>query len=136
MSDPTGGILGRLGEKVLGWIALALLLLAAWAVYQTPAATKAAIWSGVWRTVAWVLFAIAWPWIGALLVRHVAAAGSNWAGLAWLGGLLAGNLLAAALLMTGLPGGLWSWIGALALLAAAATYNFLVSEYLAERAGV
>jgi len=133
--ETPAGIFGRLAERVLGWIALALLLAAGWAIYQMPGATKAAIWSGLWRTVVWFGVAAAIPWSGRLFMRRVLEIGSNWAGLALLAALTAADLVAALVLMTGWPTGGWAWAAALLALAAAGTYNYLVTEYLAEAAG-
>ncbi len=135
METPGFGFLGRLSEKVLGYIALALVALGALAIYQIPGETKAAIWSGVWRSVVWGLFSAAWPWTSWFYIRRVAEAGTNWAGLTLIGGLTAGNLVAAALLMTGWPLGVWGWLASLTALGLAATYNYLVAEYLAETGG-
>lgn len=132
MESPGLGMLGRVGEKVLGYIALALLVLGGIAIYQVPAETKGAIWSGVWRTAAWLVFSAVWPWVTWLFIRRIAELGTNLAGLVLVGGLLVGNLIVAALLMTGWPAGAWSWLLGLTLLALAGTYNYLVAEYLAE----
>lgn len=129
-----GGILGRLGEKVLGWIALALVVCGAIAVWQMPGETKAAIWSAVWRTAVWFGLSAGWPWTAQLCIRRIAAAETNWAGVGLIAALTLGNVVLALLLMTGWPAGAWGWISALSALALAGTYNFLVTEYLAERA--
>lgn len=129
-----GGVLGRLGEKVLGWLALALLILAAVAIWRMPAETKAAVWSGVWRTGAWLAVAAALPWSARWFIARVLEVGSNWAGVALIAAFTAGDLAAAALLMTGWPSGTWAWLAALTALALAGLYNYLVTEYLAEGA--
>jgi hypothetical protein len=133
--ETTGGILGRLGEKTLGWIILGLLIFLGIAIYRMPAETRSAIWNGIWRSVAWVAIAAAVPWSARLYIRRILDAGTNWAGVALLAALLAVDLLAAALLMTGWPGSAWSWLAALGALAVVATYNYLVTEYLSEMAG-
>lgn len=132
MESPGLGILGRLSEKVLGYIALGLVALCAIAVYQIPGETKAAIWSGVWRSVVWVAFSAGWPWVTWLFMRRVTEAGTNWAGLILLAALTVGNLVAAGVLMTGWPIGVWGWLAGLTAIALAATYNYMVAEYLAE----
>lgn len=126
------GIFGRLGEKILGWVALALLLFGAYAIYQMPGETKQAIWSGIWRTTVWFALAAALPWSAQLFLARVLAAGTNWAGVALLAGMFAVDLLLAALLMSAWPSGFWSWAAAMAALAVVGTYNYLVVEYLAD----
>ncbi len=135
METTSGGILGRLGEKTLGWVILGLLLFLGIAIYRMPAETKAAIWSGIWRSVAWVAIAAAVPWSAKLYIRRIIETGTNWASIGLLAGLIAVDIIAAALLMTGWPGGVWTWLAALGALAVAATYNYLVTEYLSEMAG-
>ena len=114
---------------------MSLLIFLGIAIYRMPAETRTAIWSGIWRSVVWVLIAAAVPWSAKLYIRQILDAGTNWAGAGLLVALTAVNLIAAGLLMTGWPGGLWSWLAALGALAVAATYNYLVTEYLAEMAG-
>jgi len=135
METTGGGILGRLGEKLLTWIGLALLVFLAIAIWRMEPETRAAIWSGIWRTVVWVAIAAAVPWSAKLFIRRILETGTNWAGVGLLAGLLAVDLLAALLLMTGWPAGFWSWLAALGAIALAGTYNYLVTEYLSEMAG-
>lgn len=135
METTGGGIVGRLGEKTVGWIILGLLIFVGIAIYRMPSETKAAIWSGIWRSVVWVVIAAAVPWSAKLYIRRILDAGTNWAGVGLLAALTAVNLLAAALLMTGWPGSVWTWLAAVAALAVAVTYNYLVTEYLSEMAG-
>jgi hypothetical protein len=135
METTSSGILGRLGEKTLGWIILGLLIFLGIAIYRMPSETRAAIWSGIWRSTAWVLIAAAVPWSAKLYIRRILDASTNWAGAGLLAALTAVDLLAAALLMTGWPGGVWSWLAAIGTLAVAATYNYLVVEYLSDMAG-
>jgi hypothetical protein len=130
-----GGILGRLGEKVLGWVALGLLIFLGIAIWRAGPEWRAAMWSGIWRTTAWVVIAAALPWIARLFIRRIVEVGSNWAGVGLLAALLAINVIAGLLLMTGWPAGFWGWVAALAALAVAGTYNYLVTEYLAEMSG-
>lgn len=134
-SSAVGGILGRLSEKVLGWIALAIVVLVGIAVYQMPADTKAAIWSGIWRSIVWVIIAAAVPWSATLFIRRILEISTNWAGIGLIAGLTLVDLIAGIVLMTAWPSGGWTWAAALGALAAAGTYNFLVSEYLADTAG-
>ncbi len=130
-----GGILGRLIEKVLGWIALAIVVLVGIAVYQMPGETKAAIWSGIWRSIVWVIIAAAVPWSATLLIRRILEISTNWAGIGLIAGLTLVDLIAGIVLMTAWPSGGWTWLAAIGALAVAGTYNFLVAEYLANTAG-
>jgi len=135
METPGGGILGRLGEKTLGWIALGLLILLGIAIWRMEPATRQAIWGGIWRSAAWFVIAAGLPWITRLFITKIIEVGSNWAGVALLSALAAVNALSGLILMRGLPDGGWGWIASLAALAVAGTYNYLVTEYLTEQAG-
>jgi len=135
METTGGGILARLSEKMLTWIGLALLVFLVIAIWKMPPETRAAIWSGIWRSVVWVVIAAAVPWSAKLYIRRILDARTNWAGAGLLAGLVAVDVIAALLLMTGWPGGVWSWLAAIGALAVAGTYNYLVTEYLSEMAG-
>lgn len=135
METSGGGILGRLGEKVLGWIALGALIFVGIAIYQIPGATKAAIWSGVWRTIAWLVIVAIIPWGVRPFLSKLLEVGENWVGLALLAGLGALDVVVGLMIMTAWPAGLWSWLAVLGLLALVSTYNFLVMEYLSEMHG-
>jgi hypothetical protein len=135
METTGGGILGRLGERALTWIGLALLVLVGITIWRMGPEGRAALWSGIWRTTAWVVIAAALPWSGKLFIRRILEAGTNWAGAGLLAGLLVVDLVAGRLLMTGWPGSFWTWVAALGVLAIAGTYNYLVTEYLSDMAG-
>lgn len=135
METTGSGLLSRVGERVLSWLALGALLALGVAIWQMAPETKAAIWSGIWRTGAWLAIVALVPWGVRPVIRRVASAATNWAGLGLLGVLLAVDLVAATLLLTAWPAGIWSWVLAVAALALACTYNYLVAEYLAERFG-
>lgn len=130
--ETPGGILSRLSEKVLGWVALAVVVLIAIAIYQMPAATKSAIWSGLWRSTLWVALVAALPWLGRLVIRRLVQTGTNWAGVALIGGFTLAQALLGMLLMTSWPSGGWGWFVAIGALALATIYNFLVADYLAD----
>jgi len=134
-TDGGGGLLGRLGEKVLTWIAAALLLVLAVAVYRMDAGTRGAILGGIGRTIVWVVVAAALPWVTRLFIARLLEIGSNWAGAILIAGLTLINAGLGLILMGGWPSGGWAWLAALAALAVVGTYNYLVAEYLAERAG-
>ena len=135
MEVPGGGILGRVSEKVLGYVALAIVVLVGIAIYQMPAETKGAIWSGIWRSIVWVVLAAGVPWTAALFIRRVLEISSNWAGLGLVGGLTLVDLILGIALMTGWPSGGWTWAAAIGAMAVATTYNYLVAEYLADTSG-
>ena len=135
MESPGGGILGRLSEKVLGWIVLGLLVLAGVALWRMGPEARSAIWNSIWRTAAWIGLAAALPWVTRLFVSRILAAGSNWAGVVLLAVLTVVDLVVGLILLGGMPSGGWGWTAALAALAVAGTYNYLVTEYLAEQAG-
>ena len=135
MEKPGGGILGRLAERVLSLIALALVVLCAVALYRMEPQTRQAIWAGIWRTVVWVVIAAALPWITRLFVARILEIGSNWAGVGLLVVLVLVDAVAGVVLMKGWPSGGWGWIAALAALAVAGLYNYLVAEYLSQQAG-
>ena len=133
--ETRAGLLARLGEKTASWVILALVVFLGITIYQMPAETKAAIWSGIWRTNVWLLIVAAVPWSARLYITRVLEAGSNWAGVVLIASLVAVDILVAVLLMSAWPAGAWSWFACLGALAVAGTYNYLVTEYLAEMAG-
>lgn len=135
MEVQSGGILFRLGEKVLGWIALALIVAAGIAIWQMPAETKSAILSGAWRSLVWLVIVAVLPWTARLFIGRVLEAGTNWAGLALIGGYVLADIIVGWVLMTGWPSGGWGWMAVLTALGIAGLYNYLVTEYLAEMAG-
>jgi hypothetical protein len=133
--ETSGGFLGRVGERVVSWIALGLLILLGIAIWRMQPETRTAIWENTWRTSVWVVLAAAIPWSGAAFMSRLLAVGSNWAGVALLGAYCVLDLGLGIALLRGWPAGGWGWFAALAALGVAGTYNYLVSEYLAERAG-
>ncbi len=135
METPGGGILGRLTERVLGYVALGLIALAGFALYRMGPEGRTAIWEAVWRTAAWVVLAALLPWVGRFFMSRVLESGSNWVGVGLIAILTLVNVVGGLILMGGLPVGGWGWTGALAALLAAGFYNYLVTEYLAEQAG-
>ncbi|MBI5863217.1 MAG: hypothetical protein HZB38_01635 [Planctomycetes bacterium] len=128
-------MLSRLTERILGWVGLAVVVLVGIAIYQMPAETKSAIWSGFWRSLVWLAVAAAVPWSAALYIRRVVEFGSNAAGVLLVAGLSVVDVVAGIVLMSEWPSGGWSWAAAIGAVGVAGTYNYLVAEYLAERAG-
>ena len=135
MESPRGGMLGRLLEKVLSLVALALVVLCGVAIYRMEPQTRQAIWAGIWRTVVWIVLVAGLPWISRLFIGRLLEVGSNWAGVVLLGLLTLVDAVVGLILVQGWPSGGWSWLAALAALAVAGLYNYLVAEYLAEQAG-
>jgi hypothetical protein len=135
METPGGGILGRLSERMLGWVALGLLIFLGIAIWQAGPEWRAAMWSRIWRTAVWLAIVGAVPWSAKLYIGRILELGSNWAGVVLLAGLVVIDVIAALLLMTGWPVGFWGWFAGLAALAVAGTYNYLVTQYLAEMKG-
>lgn len=133
--ETQGGILARLGEKVLGWIALGLLILLGIGIWQMGPEGRGALWGGIWRTALWLIVATALPWSARLFITRLLEISSNWAGVGLIAALTLVNLVLGLILMQGLPNGVWGWLAALTALAIVATYNYLVAEYLAEQAG-
>lgn len=136
MSTESPTFLSRLSERVLSWVALGLIVGAGIGLWQMGPEARGALWSGAWRSVAWLAIVAAVPWSATLYIRRLGDFGSNWAGVILLASLLLVDVVIAVLLMTAWPAGLWTWLAALALLALAAAYNFLVTEYLADQAGI
>ena len=130
-----GGLLGRLGERVLGYIALGLIVLAGVALWRMGPEGRGAIWSGIWRAAVWVIIAVGLPWGARLFIKRILEVASNWAGVILLVALGVVDLLAGLILMGGWPTGGWGWAAALAALALAVSYNYLVPAYLSEQAG-
>jgi hypothetical protein len=134
MERPGGGILGRLTERIVGYVALGLIVLAGVALYRMGPAGRDALWQGAWRTAAWLAIAAVVPWMARLFIGRLVELGSNWAGVVLIAAFTIVDLLVGLLLIGGLPVGGWSWLAAVASLAVAGTYNYLVSEYLAQQA--
>lgn len=135
METSGGGMLGRLAEKAIGWVAAALLLLLGIAVWRMGPEARGAILSAVGRTLGWVVIAATLPWVTRFFIGRLLEVGSNWAGVVLIAVLTLIDLVAGLVLMNGWPSGGWGWTAALAALAVAGTYNYLVAEYLAEQQG-
>lgn len=132
--ETSGGILGRLGEKVLGWVALALIVLTAIGIWQMGPERRGAILEGIWHTVLWLVIVAAVPWSATLFMKRLLEIGENWVGMVLLAALFVVDVLAGLFLMTGWPSGMWGWTAVIAALGVAGTYNYLVTAYLADMA--
>jgi hypothetical protein len=129
------GILGRVAEHILKWAGFALLVLAGFALYQMGPQGRGALWSFIWRLGLWLAVAAALPWAAQWFMRQLLSLSTNWAGFILIAAVCVLDVVAGIVLKTSWPAGPWSWLGVLALLGAAGTYNYLVAEYLAEQAG-
>ena len=132
---PGSGILGRLGEKVLGWIAFGLLALGAYGVYSLGPQGRGAIAAAAGRIAMFVGLVVVLPWFTRFFIKRLLAIGENWVGLALIAGLTLIDLFVGLWLLGGLPSGFWGWLICLTILGLLATYNFFVCEYLAETLG-
>ena len=130
------GILGGVAERVLSGVAFVVVIAIAWSIYQMPAASKAAILGGIWYTVLWSLIAGALPWSAKLFITRILESGNNWVGVALIGGFTLFDCLLGMFFVGGLPSGGWLWFVACGAIAVVGTYNYLVTEYLADMAGV
>ena len=101
METTGSGILGRLGEKALGWIILGLLIAIGIAIWQMDPVLRTSIWQGIWRTIFWLAIAAALPWSAKFFISRILAAGTNWAGVGLLAALLAVDLGAGLLMLSG-----------------------------------
>lgn len=129
------GILGGVTERVLAAVAFALVLFVAYWIYQIPASDKAFIWSVIWRSGMWVALAGVAPWSVKFFIKVLLEQGTNWAGVAAIAGLTFIDIVIGFFLLTGWPASGWTWFAILAALGIMTTYNYLVTEYLAEMAG-
>jgi FtsH-binding integral membrane protein len=129
------GIAGRLVEKILGWVALGLLVALGFAIYKLGPEGRQMVWNGIWRTLVWVVIAAALPWSARFFMRRVLEFGSNWAGFVLLALFLLVDIVVGLVLLQHWPTSGWGWVAGLAAVAIAGTYNFLVAEYLSEQAG-
>jgi hypothetical protein len=134
MENESSSILGRLGEKTLGWIALGVLILIGVWIYRLGEAGRGDLWNWVWRSGVWLAIVAAVPWSTKLFIRRVLDRSSNMASVALIGSLTAVDALAGMLLLYHWPTGWW-WLATLVVLAVAGVYNYLVSEYVSEMAG-
>jgi hypothetical protein len=129
------GIAGRLVEKILGWVALGLLIALGFAIYKIGPEGRQMVWNGVWKTIVWVVVVAALPWSARLFVSRLLEFGSNWAGFVLLAVFVLVDTVIGLVLLQHWPASAWGWVAGLAAVAIAGTYNFLVAEYLSEQAG-
>lgn len=109
------GIAGRLVEKILGWVALGLLVALGFAIYKLGPEGRQMVWNGIWRTLVWVVIAAALPWSARFFMRRVLEFGSNWAGFVLLALFLLVDIVVGLVLLQrlaeqrlGLGGGIGS----------------------------
>ncbi len=130
------GILGRVVDHMAHIVGTIVVLVAVFALWRMGESGRAALWSGIWRTIAWVVIVAGLPWALRPFMKRLMEQGTNWAGAAAVGGLVLADIVVACLLMTVWPASFWGWVAALAVLGAAGTYNYLVLEYLSEQTGL
>lgn len=130
--ETSGGIFGRLGEKVLGWIALGLLIALGIGIWQLGPTGRTAVFNGIWKTLFWLLFSGVLPWTAYFFIKRIASAGTNWAGVGLIAGYTLIDIFAGYSLLGGLPSGGWALLAGVAAVGIVATYNYFVCEYLAE----
>jgi hypothetical protein len=135
MAIETPGFVSRVAERVVSFIALGLVVAAGIGLWQMGPEAREAWWGAIWRTLVWLGVAAALPWLAQLFIGRLLEVGENWVGIGLLGGLLAVEVLFGVLLLTAWPTSVWAWLAAIALLGVATAYNYLVAEYLAQRAG-
>ncbi|TWT45723.1 hypothetical protein RAS1_21520 [Phycisphaerae bacterium RAS1] len=133
--ETSGGMASRITEKIVTGVVFALLVVLGVTLWRMDPATRTAIWNGIWKTAAWCVLAAALPWSGRLFIARVSEIGTNWAGAGLIGAYVLIDVVAALLFMGGLPGGGWAWTATLVGLGLAGSYNYLVTEYLAEQCG-
>ncbi|MDX2198032.1 MAG: hypothetical protein SF069_03570 [Phycisphaerae bacterium] len=132
---PGSGILGRLGEKVIGWIAFGLLALGAYGIYSLGPEGRGAIATAAGRIAMFAATVLVLPWLTRFFIKRLLSIGENWVGLALIAGLTLIDLVVGLWLLGGLPIGFWGWLISLAIVGLMASYNYLVCEYLAETLG-
>ncbi len=130
-----GGFASRIAERVVSWLALALIVLAGVAVWQMGPEGRENVWNWIWRVTVWLVVIAALPWSATLLIERVLDAGSNWAAAALVAVYVLLSALIGVGLLTAWPASAWGWLAALAALGVGGTYNYLVLEYLAQRSG-
>jgi hypothetical protein len=135
MSTTEGGMASRIVERLLSFLAIALVVaLGVW-VYRLGPDGRQAVWSAAWRGVVWLAIVAAAPWSGRVFIRRLLEMGSNWAPLAFLGVVLIADVMVGVLLLTAWPASAWGWLLALGALGVAGSYNYLVAAYLADEFG-
>ncbi|MFH1746763.1 MAG: hypothetical protein ABIG44_06925 [Planctomycetota bacterium] len=130
------GFVGRLFEKVITWVVLAILLCVGFTLYKLGATGRQALMDALWKSTLWILVVAALPWSFQLFKARILEMGVNWVGLVVLGAFVLVDIIVGLILLGGAPPGLWPWLATLAVLGLATAYNFLVTEYISEQAGV
>lgn len=128
-------MLGRLGEKVIGWIALGLLVLLGYGIYRMGPEGRGAVMSATGNTIFWIVLVAALPWTTRVAIKRLVEIGENWVGLVLLAVFTLIDLGVGMYLIGGWPTGMWGWLASIAAIGIAGSYNYLVCEYVAERYG-
>ena len=131
-------MLAGLGKYVGGKVLTALLVVTSAVIiiwfWQLPPEKKEAIWNGLKYSLIWIGFAGVLPWALFFVPPMLVRAESNLVSAAGLMGYLVIDILAALWLAGWHFGGALAWLVVVLGFGCAATYNFVVCEYLARRA--
>lgn len=121
------------GKLLTAVLTVTVVLIVVWYWRMDPA-QRSAVWATVWAALLWTALAAVLPWALFFVPPLVLKAESNAASAAMLAGYLVVDAAAALWLAGWQIGGTLAWGVVLLGLASAAVYNFLVCDYLAERA--
>jgi hypothetical protein len=131
-------MLASLGKYVGGKVLTALLVVTSAVIviwfWQLPPEKKEAIWNGLKYSLIWIGFTGVLPWALFFVPPMLVRAESNLVSAAGLMGYLIIDILAALWLAGWHFGGALAWLVVVLGFGCAATYNFVVCEYLAQRA--
>jgi len=119
--------------KIVGGIALLVVVIAAISWWRMDEATKDLFIGGTARIVAWLLVVAVWPWVTFGVIKRVDRMDSNAAGAVLVGAYTALQAALLLYLFRGQPFGptAWTFFGAAVLIAA--VYNLLACDWIAER---
>jgi hypothetical protein len=129
------GLAKFVGSKVLTAVLLVIgIVIVIW-YWQLPPESKQAIWTSLKLGLLWVGFAAVVPWALFFVPGLVLRAESNLVSAAVLLGYLALDVLAALWLAGWKVSSTAGWCVLILGFLAAGVYNFIVSDFLADRAG-
>jgi hypothetical protein len=127
-----------IGQYVGGKVLTAILVVGSGAAmiwfWRHPESLQA-IWSVLKGALAWMGFAIVFPWAMFMVTAKVVKTESNTAAGVMLGGYLAADALVAFWLAGWSIDGALTWVVVILGFLAAGVYNFLVCDHIAERVG-
>jgi len=131
MIESIGKYIGA--KLVTAVLTVTVILIVIW-YWRLDDATRAAIWNTVRLTLLWLGLAAVLPWGLFFVPPLVMKAESNIAGAAMLVGYLAVDVLLALWLAGWHVGGTLAWAVMILGFLCAGVYNYLVCDFLAERA--